>query len=182
MLTAWRNRRVTPCSRREGVLANHTFKARGPDAPIEPFVGSTSDHFALAKNLAEAATDAMLLSDGDGRVMFANSAALRLFNTDEDVLLGANLRVLVPGCPDDVRHDAPGYDWKTRVSVSGDGLVELQLNLRTLDPPQRSILALIAVPLTSPARGSLGYRYGALGDGSTRLDGRLLASPRCRVG
>ncbi len=51
---------------------------------------------SVSEQLLKAAPDAAIVSDTDGRIIYANDKALRLFGFDADELIGQSIEVLIP--------------------------------------------------------------------------------------
>jgi len=126
--------------------------AGDPSATITPLNPEGSAPLAVARAMADLAVEAMLLAKPCGTVVHANPAASALFGLDQGAPAGCNLRVLVPGCPGDLRADRAGATWSARVEPPGQGAVDLQLRLSALDPPRHSLLVLVAARLHPAAR------------------------------
>jgi len=116
------------------------------DAPaaVTPLARDELSPLAVARALADAAAEAILLAGTDARVLHANAAARALLAAPGGELRGRALHDLVPGLPAGALGGAISRTWQARVTVPGDATVELALRLEALDPPRTTVLALTA--------------------------------------
>ncbi len=121
-------------------------------ASIRPLVPEGTAPLAIARAMADLAAEAMLLAKPCGTVVHANPAARALFGLDDGPPAGCNLKVLVPGCPGDLRTTGASTTWTARIEPPGHASVDLQLRLSALDPPRRSLLVLVAARLHPAAQ------------------------------
>lgn len=91
-------------------MANRPLNKDGTKAPVHGDTRAIDDQFKLAQSFADATTDAVLLCDRSGQIQHANPTAQQLFETGEGFLTHTNLHALIPDCPDELMHDAPGYN------------------------------------------------------------------------
>ena len=64
--------------------------------PAAPPATNTAKVEATFRNLLEAAPDAMVVVNGEGKVIFVNARTVALFGYVQDELLGKEIEVLVP--------------------------------------------------------------------------------------
>ena len=122
----------------------------GP-ATVTALIRDESGPLELARALADASREAMMLVDQNGVVLHANPASIAIFSPDKSDLRGREVRVLVPGCPSEFRSEEEERSWTTRVLLATEGVIELDIRLRALDPPRRSLLCLVAVRIDAQA-------------------------------
>ena len=67
------------------------------DAPVTTIAAGVAEHSdALFRAVVEAALDAIVVIDRDGRVRSVNTATERIFGYSAAELVGRNVRVLMP--------------------------------------------------------------------------------------
>ncbi len=115
-----------------------------PGGTITPLIRDVAGPLALARGLADRSREPMLLTSGDGTVIYANAAAASLFGAAPPQLAGRDLRVLVPGCPGDLRSESGTRTWRVRIPALAGASTEMEVRLGALDPPRCSVLALVA--------------------------------------
>lgn len=65
----------------------------------------SSDTDLLLRAVVDAAIDAIIVTDQDGRIRFANAAAERLFGYRSDEVMGNNVKLLIPSPYRDAHDD-----------------------------------------------------------------------------
>jgi diguanylate cyclase (GGDEF)-like protein/PAS domain S-box-containing protein len=111
---------------------------------VTPLVHAGAGPLSLARNLADRSGEAVLLAEAHGGLIHANTQARQLFGLDDAATGEQNLKVLVPGCPRQIRSDGRPRKWRARIPVSGGVDADMDACLFALDPPRCSVLALVA--------------------------------------